>query len=124
MVDAHLGDLPPVADAAGEQLRRDHRPVGGQLDPADRAGADELERAVDVHHPEPERPPREPAPRATGGAAGEPVLAIDAVAGDEVVAGRERQQADELGQVELAVAVGQQIHGIRAASIPERTAAP
>ena len=38
----------------------------------------------------------------------EPVLAIDAVAGDEVVAGGERQQADELGQVELAVAVGQQ----------------
>src|SRR4051794_29179107 len=80
VVDAHLGDLPPVAHAPCEQLRRDHRPVGRQLDPADRAGADELERAVDVHHAEPERPPGEPAPGTAGGAAGEPVLAVDAVA--------------------------------------------
>src|SRR4029078_9492151 len=55
VVDAHLGDVPPVADPPGQELGGDHRALGRELQTLRGARADELERAVDVHDAEAER---------------------------------------------------------------------
>jgi hypothetical protein len=51
-------------------------------------------------------------------------VAPRAPADDEIGLARERHEFAELGEVELQVGVGQQHHGMRAASKPLRSASP
>ena len=108
MVHPELGDAPAGEAAAHEQLGRDHRAVAGERERPQARSADELERAVDVAHPDAEAAPHQVIPRVCRPPPRERVGATEPVPGDEIVLTRDGHEPLQLGQIELEVAVGQQ----------------
>ena len=108
VVDAELGQAGVPAEQPHQQLGRDRRAVGLQLELVEQVAADELERAVDVAHRQAEHAVHEAVPERPGDDPPVWVVAVDAAADDHVMVARERDERLELGEVELQVGVGQQ----------------
>jgi hypothetical protein len=106
VVHTQLRDPRPRGLRLGDQLGADRGAVGGEVEALHDLAPHQLERAVDVAHRDVEEHVDERVPR---GGVGPPVQAVgarDAVADDEVVVDRERQELLELAHVELQVRVG------------------
>lgn len=112
VVDADFGDAQSLVFGAGEKLGADEGALAAQLDLVDERLGEELEGAVDVADFEAEEGADEDTPAEGVGPADERVGALDSITDGEVAAIEEIDELVHFGQVELAVAVGEEDPGI------------